>query len=62
MAMNVTVAPERKEQPLAPQEKPLKPKENAEVSLKGTLAAVMMLGVFLLASWLAVFGLFLARQ
>ncbi|MNH98755.1 hypothetical protein D3C73_515020 [compost metagenome] len=36
--------------------------QKEEPSLKGTFAAVMLLGGFLLISWLAVFILFLARQ
>jgi hypothetical protein len=61
-AMNVSATPESREQPLSPQEKPLDPKAGEDVSLKGTFAAVMILGVILLSSWLAAFGLFLARQ
>ncbi len=34
----------------------------SEPSLKGTFASVMMVGAFLLVSWLGVFLLFLARS
>ncbi|MFD0698200.1 cytochrome c oxidase subunit 2A [Paenibacillus sp. GCM10027628] len=37
-------------------------KEEQEPALNGTFAAVMLLGTFLAASWLAVFILFLSRQ
>ncbi|TNJ58667.1 cytochrome c oxidase subunit 2A [Paenibacillus hemerocallicola] len=33
-----------------------------EPSLKGTFAAVMLLGAFLLVTWLGVFFLYLARN
>ncbi|TMV47636.1 cytochrome c oxidase subunit 2A [Paenibacillus mesophilus] len=34
----------------------------SEPSLKGTFAAVMLLGAFLLVSWLGVFVLYMARN
>ncbi|MDD9266774.1 cytochrome c oxidase subunit 2A [Paenibacillus sp. GCM10023248] len=37
-------------------------KADQEPALKGTFAAVMLLGAFLAISWVAVFILFLARQ
>jgi len=33
-----------------------------EPSLRGTFAAVLLLGVFLAVSWVAVFVLFISRQ
>ncbi|WP_088006320.1 cytochrome c oxidase subunit 2A [Indiicoccus explosivorum] len=36
-------------------------KEKEEEKLNGTLAAVMILGLFLIASWVFVFDLFLSR-
>ncbi|MDR4888645.1 cytochrome c oxidase subunit 2A [Fredinandcohnia sp. QZ13] len=35
--------------------------EDEKTSLKGTLASVLLLGLFLILSWLAVFFLFLDR-
>jgi hypothetical protein len=37
-------------------------KQGSEPSLKGTFAAVMLLGAFLLVSWLGVFILYMARN
>ncbi|WP_245954287.1 cytochrome c oxidase subunit 2A [Paenibacillus flagellatus] len=45
--------------------KPAKAREqrrDAEPSLKGTFASVMLLGGFLLVTWLAVFALYLIRN
>ena len=36
--------------------------EDKEPALNGTFAAVMLLGAFLVISWLAVFFLFISRQ
>ncbi|MEI7026985.1 cytochrome c oxidase subunit 2A [Paenibacillus sp. y28] len=36
-------------------------KKPPEPSLKGTLAAVMLLGLFIACSWIAVFVLFVSR-
>lgn len=41
--------------------KKLNEKEN-ESSLKGTLASVLLLGAFIVVTWLAVFYLFLERS
>nr|WP_254052706.1 cytochrome c oxidase subunit 2A [Bacillus sp. V59.32b] len=38
-----------------------KKKEEKEDTLKGTLASVMILGVFLIVSWFSVYALFLSR-
>ncbi|MEW9702193.1 cytochrome c oxidase subunit 2A [Paenibacillus sp. SI8] len=40
----------------------MKQKDDKEPALKGTFAAVMLLGAFLVISWVAVFVLFLVRQ
>ncbi|MNW19103.1 hypothetical protein D3C71_2189450 [compost metagenome] len=37
-------------------------KGDHEPSLKGTFASVLLLGLFLVVSWVAIFILFLARQ
>lgn len=41
---------------------PHQPKQKgASISLKGTFIAVMLLGVFILISWFALYALFLSR-
>ncbi len=35
--------------------------KGASISLKGTFIAVMLLGVFILISWFALYALFLSR-
>lgn len=36
-------------------------KENKSPSLKGTLIAVILLGIFIIISWFGVYALFLSR-
>jgi hypothetical protein len=43
-------------------QKQKKSKASKETSLKGTFASVMVLGAFLVVTWVTVFILFLARQ
>ncbi|GKV56751.1 hypothetical protein NCCP2222_26980 [Sporosarcina sp. NCCP-2222] len=39
----------------------LEPQHNPSINLKGTLIAVMLLGVFILATWFGCYYLFLSR-
>lgn len=65
MASN-TPHPEKKSapatRPQSTQGKPLRDPHPQEESLKGTFASVMLLGGFLLVTWLLVFFLYLARN